>query len=110
MPAIYLLGLDKSLEMSTIQLFLQIAIVPLIGSVLGVVFLVPFRGYFVRVMHGKLPFPEATATNEILAAGTGGGGKQAIVLIYSLLIAMAYNFLSVAMQVFPRSSPRGTPP
>lgn len=100
MPAIYILGLDKSLNMSNTQLFLQISLVPLIGAVLGVVFLVPFRGYFVRTMHGKLPFPEATATNEILATGAAGDSGQAWVLIYSFLIAMVYNFVSVAMQVF----------
>ncbi|RIK69191.1 MAG: oligopeptide transporter, OPT family [Planctomycetota bacterium] len=102
MPAIYLLGLDKSLEMSKTQLFLQISLVPLMGAVLGVVFLVPFRGYFVRIMHGKLPFPEATATNEILATGAAGDSGQAWVLIKSFALAVAYNFLSVAMQVFSK--------
>lgn len=108
MPAIYMLGLDKSLNMSAPQLFLQIALVPLIGAVLGVVFLVPFRGYFVRLMHGKLPFPEATATNEILATGAAGDSSQAWVLIYSFLIAVAYNFLSVAMQLFSKVFTTGT--
>ncbi|QDV91018.1 OPT oligopeptide transporter protein [Phycisphaerae bacterium RAS2] len=100
MPAIYLLKLNENLKLTDTQLFLQIFFVPFLGAVLGVVFLVPFRGYFVRLMHGKLPFPEATATNEILATGAGGGGGQAWVLIYSFLLAVVYNFISVAMKVF----------
>jgi OPT family oligopeptide transporter len=100
MPAIYLLKLNESLHLSNVSLFLQIFLVPMLGAVLGVVFLVPFRGYFVRVMHGKLPFPEGTATNEILATGASEGGGQAWVLIYSFLFAMLYNFASGACRLF----------
>lgn len=100
MPAIYMLKLDQSLHMGNVALFLQIFLVPFLGAVLGVVFLVPFRRYFVRDMHGKLPFPEGTATNEILATGASDQGGQAWVLVYSFLIAAAYNFLSVALQLF----------
>lgn len=100
MPAIYMLGLDHKLGMSNIQLFLQIFTVPFLGAVLGVVFLVPFRRYFVRDMHGKLPFPEGTATNEILATGASESGGQAWVLIYSFVLAAVYNFLSSAMKLF----------
>jgi putative OPT family oligopeptide transporter len=99
MPAIYVLKLNEKLGMGDLQLFLQIFLVPFFGAILGVLFLIPFRRYFVKEMHGKLPFPEATATNEILATGAGGGG-QAWVLIYSFLLAMVYNFLSKAMNLF----------
>ena len=99
MPAIYVLKLHENLEMSKSLLFFQIFLVPFLGAVLGVIFLVPFRRYFVKDMHGKLPFPEATATNEILVTGSGGG-SQAFVLIYSFIIGMAYNWLSGAMKLF----------
>lgn len=98
MPAIYMLGMDKT--MGGLQLFLLIFLVPFLGAVLGVLFLVPFRRYFVREMHGKLPFPEGTATNEILATGASGAAGQAWTLIYSFIIAGLYNFASVAMKLF----------
>ena len=100
MPAIYVLKLNEKLDMGDTQLFLQIFLVPFLGAILGVLFLIPFRRYFVKDMHGKLPFPEGTATNEILATGAGGGGGQAWVLIYSFLLAMVYNFLSMGMKLF----------
>ncbi|HWL92813.1 MAG TPA: OPT/YSL family transporter [Phycisphaerae bacterium] len=100
MPAIYLLGLQTKLELSNFQLFFTIFLVPFLGAVLGVIFLIPFRNYFVKLMHGKLPFPEATATNEILATGAGSGGSQAWVLIYSFFIAFVYNFLIGGMKLF----------
>ena len=64
MPALYILE-----HRPTSSSFLQIFLVPLLGAVLGVLFLIPFRRYFVREMHGKLPFPEGTATTEVLVAG-----------------------------------------
>ncbi|HKQ46963.1 MAG TPA: oligopeptide transporter, OPT family [Phycisphaerae bacterium] len=100
MPAIYMLGLDTKLGMGTFGLFLQIFLVPFLGAALGVVFMVPFRRYFVRDMHGKLPFPEGTATNEILATGASGNTGQAWVLIYSFVLAAAYNFCSMALKLF----------
>ncbi len=100
MPAIYLLHLDKSLGMSNTALFFQIFLVPLFGAILGVIFLVPFRRYFVKEMHGKLPFPEGTATNEILVTGSGGG-SGAWVLIYSCLVAGVYSVLSTAFKIIP---------
>jgi putative OPT family oligopeptide transporter len=85
MPAIFILGLEKQSS------FAQIFIVPLLGAVLGVLFLIPFRRYFVAEMHGKLPFPEATATTEILVAG-GRGGRQALVLLTSMAVGFAMDF------------------
>jgi putative OPT family oligopeptide transporter len=102
MPAIYILDLYKPehLGISTPALFFQIFLVPFLGAVLGVVFLVPFRRYFVRQMHGKLPFPEGTATNEILVSGAEGGERQAWILLYSLILAMIFNFLTTALKLF----------
>jgi uncharacterized oligopeptide transporter (OPT) family protein len=100
MPAIYLLSLNKNLGMSTLSLFLQISLVPFLGAILGVIFLIPFRRYFVKDMHGKLPFPEATATNEILATGASGSTHQAWVLIYSFVLAAVYTFCATALHLF----------
>ena len=107
MPAIYILQLNENLHMSNFSLFLQIALVPLLGAVLGVIFLIPFRRYFVKEMHGKLPFPEATATNEILVTGASGSTKQAWILIYSFVLAAIYNFVSVAMHLFSETFTTG---
>src|SRR5512145_1885835 len=78
MPAIYILGLEGRSS------FLQIFLVPLLGAVLGVFLLAPFRRYFVRDLHGRLPYPEARATTEILVAGRRGG-HGALVLTWSAL-------------------------
>jgi len=100
MPAIYILKLNETLNINNVQLFFLIFLVPFLGAVLGVIFLVPFRRYFVKDMHGKLPFPEATATNEILVTGVAQAGAQAWVLIYSFLVGFIYNTLSVGCKVF----------
>lgn len=88
MPAIFILGLEKQSS------FGQIFLVPLLGAILGVLFLIPFRRYFVAEMHGKLPFPEATATTEILVAG-GRGGRQALVLLSSMAVGFTVDFLAL---------------
>ena len=95
MPAIFMLGLDK--QQGTFGTFLQIFIVPFLGAVLGVLFLIPFRKYFTQEMHGKLPFPEGTATTEILVAGEKGG-NQAKVLVYSLGIGIVLDYLALAFK------------
>ena len=86
MPAIYMLGLESRSS------FFQIFLVPLLGAALGVLFLIPFRRYFVADMHGKLPFPEGTATTEILVAGEGGG-KRAKILLYAMGVGICSTFL-----------------
>lgn len=83
-PALYILNLQAH--------FFQIFLASAFGGILGILFLIPFRKYFVAEMHGKLPFPEATATTEILVAGEKGG-KQALVLVVSGLIGGAYDFI-----------------
>jgi putative OPT family oligopeptide transporter len=86
LPALFILGLDRMAE------FYKIFLVSFFGGALGVVFLIPLRRYFCAEQHGKLPFPEATATTEILVAGEKGGA-QALVLAYSMAIGGAYDFL-----------------
>jgi len=71
--------------------FWQIFFAALLGGFLGILFLIPFRKYFVKEMHGKLPFPEATATTEILMTGEKGG-SQARLLIVSGLIGGVFDF------------------
>jgi putative OPT family oligopeptide transporter len=93
MPAIYILGLEGRSS------YFQIFLVPLLGAVLGVLLLAPFRRYFVRDLHGKLPFPEGRATTEILVAGKRGG-RSAVVLTYSALLAAAFDFMSTSMHAW----------
>lgn len=71
--------------------FWQIFFSSLLGGFLGILFLIPFRKYFVKDQHGKLPFPEATATTEILMTGEKGG-RQAKLLIVSGLIGGVFDF------------------
>jgi putative OPT family oligopeptide transporter len=106
MPALFILGLPEAVGLGPVELFLQISLVPLLGAVLGVLFLVPFRRYFVRQMHGKLPFPEATATNEILVTGETGG-SHAWVLVYSFLAGAVYDFLSGTARLFSETFTTG---
>ncbi|TFG96446.1 MAG: oligopeptide transporter, OPT family [Calditrichales bacterium] len=82
-PGIYILGLDAS--------FLQIFLASLFGGFLGILFMIPFRKYFVRDMHGEYPFPEATATTEVLVAGESGG-KQAKILVSAAAVGGLYDF------------------
>ncbi len=100
MPAIYILELNDNLHLSNTSLFLQITLVPLLGAILGALFLIPFRRYFVKEMHGKLPFPEATATNEILVTGASGSTTQAWILIYSFILSAIYTFAATALKLF----------
>jgi putative OPT family oligopeptide transporter len=88
MPAIYVLGLEHRSS------FFQIFIVPFLGAVLGVLFLIPFRRYFVADMHGKLPFPEGTAITEILMTGERGG-QQAKVLVSAMGLGFAFDLVAL---------------
>lgn len=89
LPAIYILQ-AKYPEMSAS--FLKIFIASLLGGVIGILFLIPFRKYFVKEMHGKYPFPEATATTQVLVSGSKGG-DQAKPLIIAGLIGGLYDFI-----------------
>ena len=85
LPALYILGLEAQ--------FYQIFLSSLFGGVLGIVLLIPFRRYFVKDMHGKYPFPEATATTEVLISGEKKG-NQAKVLAVSGLVGGLYDFVA----------------
>ena len=93
LPALYVMGLEKHTNL------FQLFFIPFLGSVLGVMLLIPLRRYFVSDMHGKFPFPEATATTEVLVAGNKGG-RDALVLIYTMVIGGAYDFLAVTLRAW----------
>ena len=84
LPAIYILGVEVN--------FWQMFLSSLLGGVLGILFLIPFRKYFVSEMHGKYPFPEATATTQVLVSGEGGG-TGAKTLLTAGLVGGLYDFI-----------------
>lgn len=89
LPALYILQ-DKYPEI-TINFF-EVFMSSLLGGILGILLLIPFRKYFVSDMHGKYPFPEATATTQVLVSGEKGG-NQAKPLIMAGLIGGLYDFI-----------------
>ena len=89
LPALYILQ-AKYPEMTVT--FMQVFISSLLGGVLGILFLIPFRKYFVSDMHGKYPFPEATATTQVLISGEKGG-SQAKPLLIAGMIGGLYDFI-----------------
>ena len=84
LPAIYILGLDVN--------FTQMFLSSLLGGFLGILFLIPFRKYFVKEMDGQYPFPEATATTQVLMSGEEGGNSTKT-LITAGLIGGLYDFV-----------------
>ncbi|MBQ8308028.1 MAG: oligopeptide transporter, OPT family [Alistipes sp.] len=84
LPALYILVLETQ--------FYQVFLSSLLGGVLGIVLMIPFRKYFVKEMHGKYPFPEATATTEVLVSGEKGG-NQAKLLAVAGLVGGLYDFV-----------------
>jgi len=91
LPALYILKLDPH-PVETIFICLA-------GGALGVAFLIPLRRYFVREMHGRLPYPEATAITEVLVTGEKGG-SQARLLLEATAIAGVYDFLATTFHVW----------
>ena len=88
LPALYILQAKfPDIQINFIQIFLS----SLLGGILGILFLIPFRKYFVKEMHGKFPFPEATATTQVLVSGESKG-KGAKLLLMSGLIGGLYDF------------------
>jgi putative OPT family oligopeptide transporter len=91
LPALYILNLDPH---PTQTIFICLA-----GGCMGVLFLIPLRRYFVREMHGRLPYPEATAITEVLITGEKGG-SQAKLLLQATVIAGIYDFFVTTFQVW----------
>lgn len=89
LPALYILQ-EKYPEI-TINFF-EVFMASLLGGILGILFLIPFRKYFVKDMHGKYPFPEATASTQVLVSGESGG-KQSKALLLAGLIGGLYDFI-----------------
>ena len=93
LPALYIL--QASYPEISVN-FLEIFLSSLFGGVLGILFFIPFRKYFVKDMHGKYPFPEATATTQVLISGQGqaaASGGQAKVLVIASLIGGIYDYI-----------------
>ena len=94
LPALFILqSKHKDISIDFIQIFLA----SLFGGVLGILFFIPFRKYFVKDMHGKYPFPEATATTQVLISGNStdakSSGGQAKLLVIASLIGGVYDYL-----------------
>ena len=89
LPALYILK-EKYPEMTVT--FMQMFISSLLGGILGILFLIPFRKYFVKEKHGEYPFPEATASTQVLVSGEKGG-SQAKPLLIAGLIGGLYDFV-----------------
>ncbi len=94
LPALYIL--QASYPEITVN-FLEIFLSSLFGGVLGILFFIPFRKYFVKDMHGKYPFPEATATTQVLISGNAAkkssGGSQAKTLVMASLFGGIYDYI-----------------
>ena len=96
LPALFILGLDKKIGFDLVKIFM----VSFLGGTLGILFLIPFRKYFVKEMHGHFPFPEATATTQVLVAGEKGGA-QAKILVKSMIIGGVFDFMVHSLGAFP---------
>ena len=90
LPALYILQATYGSEITVS--FLEIFLSSLLGGILGILLFIPFRKYFVSDMHGKFPFPEATATTQVLISGEKAG-NQAKPLIIAGLVGGIYDFL-----------------
>jgi len=93
LPALYILqGTHPEITVNFFEIFLS----SLFGGVLGILFFIPFRKYFVKDMHGKYPFPEATATTQVLVSGQGAkkeNGGQAKLLVTASLVGGLYDYI-----------------
>ena len=89
LPALYIL---QAKYPDITVTFMQVFLSSLLGGCLGILFLIPFRKYFVQEKHGEYPFPEATATTQVLVSGEGGG-NQAKPLIWAAGIGGLYDFV-----------------
>ncbi len=103
LPALYILQATyPEISVNFFQIFLS----SLLGGILGILFFIPFRKYFVKDMHGKYPFPEATATTQVLISGNAKGAKagaQAKLLALSALVGGVYDYLVATFGVWAES-------
>lgn len=95
LPALYIMNVAPD----TLTMVLTMYIVSILGAFLGLLFLIPLRRYFVADMHGKLPFPEATAINEVFVSGEKGG-EQARTLVYAACIGGVFDFLATSVRAW----------
>ena len=95
LPALYIMNVAPG----TMSMLLTIFIVSVLGASLGLFFLIPLRRYFVAEQHGKLPFPEATAINEVYVTGEKGG-EQAKTLVVAAIVGGVYDFLAVTLRAW----------
>lgn len=99
LPALYILQAKyPDMTVNFVKVFMS----SLLGGILGILFLIPFRKYFVKEMHGKYPFPEATATTQVLISGEKGG-SQAKPLLISGLIGGLYDFIVASFGLWSES-------
>lgn len=93
LPALYILqGSYPDITVNFFEIFLS----SLFGGILGILFFIPFRKYFVKDMHGKYPFPEATATTQVLMSGqskASENGGQAKTLVIAAIIGGVYDYV-----------------
>ena len=92
LPAIYILQAKYPDDPEMTASFLKVFLSSLLGGIIGILFLIPFRKYFVKEMHGKYPFPEATATTQVLVSGAKGG-NQAKPLLIAGIVGGLYDFI-----------------
>ena len=92
LPAIYILQAKYPNDPEMTASFFKVFLSSLLGGIIGILFLIPFRKYFVKEMHGKYPFPEATATTQVLVSGAKGG-NQAKPLLIAGLVGGLYDFI-----------------
>ena len=90
LPALYILDSkfpDADITVSFFEVFLS----SLLGGFIGILFLIPFRKYFVKEKHGEYPFPEATASTQVLISGEGEG-SSALPLVIASVVGGLYDF------------------
>ena len=92
LPAIYILQAKYPNDPEMTASFIKVFLSSLLGGIIGILFLIPFRKYFVKEMHGKYPFPEATATTQVLVSGAKGG-NQAKPLLLAGFVGGLYDFI-----------------
>ncbi len=97
LPALFMWAAEEGSEMPSL---VEIALIALVGGILGVLFMIPLRSALIVQEHGKLPYPEGQACAEVLVAGEEGGAKAGTVFA-GLGIAAVYKFIADGLKVFP---------